>query len=308
MKLYQKLLIALYIFLPLVSEHAFASAITVSPAFRDIVLDERASTKDVSVVFTNQSSKTQTYHLSAVDFGSLNESGGVAFLGVPTTELEHRYGLVSWIKLDRDQIVLPPAGSQKVAVHIENRASLAPGGHYAALIATSEDEPGVSQDKTKVNLHQVIASLLLLRKEGGAEIGLNAAGVSIGKHSLLTMPRTIDLRFQNPGNVHVIPRGIVAIKDPSAKIISKGITNENSDIILPESFRKIPVSLMKVGNAWLPGRYVVLSSFRYDGNNDIRTSSVSFWYAGAIVNILIVIFSLLLIAWVLIFIRKRRSL
>lgn len=265
---------------------AEAAAITVSPAFQDILLPGAVSSKDVSVTFSNQSSSAQTYRLSAVDFGSLDESGGVAFLGVPNSELEHRYGLVSWITLEKDQIFLPPAGSAKVTVHIDNRASLAPGGHYAAILATSTGEPDATQDKTKVNLRQIIASLLLVRKEGGAEIGLNAAGITLGAHGLYNLPKLVTLRFQNPGNVHVVPRGTVIVKDPSGRAVLTGLINENSEIILPQSFRQIRVTLTTLKSAWAPGRYVLISSFRYDGTSDLRTSKVSFWYMGMALTIL----------------------
>jgi hypothetical protein len=264
-----------------------AAAITVSPAFQDILLPAMATSKDVSVTFSNQSSSPQTYRLSAVDFGSLDESGGVAFLGVPSSELEHRYGLVSWITLEKDQIFLPPAGSAKVIVHIDNRASLAPGGHYAAILATSTGDPDASQDKTKVNLRQIIASLLLVRKEGGAEIGLNAAGITLGGHGLFTVPKYVYLRYQNPGNVHVVPRGTVSVKDPSGNIVLSGVINEDSDIIMPESFRKIRVSLTSLKSAWAPGRYTLTANYRYDGTADIRTSKITFWYMGRVLNLLI---------------------
>ena len=285
-----------------------AAALTVSPAFQDILVPAAASSKDAIVTFSNQSSSPQTYRLSAVDFGSLDESGGVAFLGVPNSELEHRYGLVSWITLEKDQIFLPPAGSAKIMVHIDNRPSLAPGGHYAAILATSTGESDTKQDKTKVNLRQIIASLLLVRKEGGAEIGLNAAGITLGKHSLLSLPKFANLRFQNPGNVHVVPRGTVSIKDPSGREVSQGLINENSDIILPESFRKIRVDLAPPKSAWAPGRYTLTARFRYDGTSDIRSSKVSYWYLGMAVNVMILAVFTGLIAVILTkYVKRRRK-
>lgn len=287
---------------------AEAAAITVSPAFQDILLPGAVSGKDVSVTFSNQSSSPQTYRLSTVDFGSLDESGGVAFLGVPNSELEHRYGLVSWITLEKDQIFLPPAGSAKVTVHIDNRASLAPGGHYAAVLATSTGEPDAVQDKTKVNLRQIIASLLLVRKEGGAEIGLNAAGITPGSHGLYSLPKIVTMRFQNPGNVHVVPRGTIQVKDPSGRVVLSGLINENSDIILPESFRKIPVTLTTLKSAWAPGRYTLTASFRYDGTSDVRTSKVSFWYLGMALTLLFLAILAGIVAVIITkFVKRRRK-
>ncbi len=287
---------------------AEAAAISVSPAFQDVLLPSAAASKDISVTFSNQSTSPQTYKLSTVDFGSLDESGGVAFLGVPNSELEHRYGLVSWIKLEKEQIFLPPAGSAKVTVHIDNRASLAPGGHYAAILATSTGEADAATDKTKVNLRQIIASLLLVRKEGGGEIGLNAAGISVGSHSLFSLPKFLTLRFQNPGNVHVVPRGTVSIKDPSGRVVMSGLINENSDIILPESFRKLRVSLTTLRPAWTPGRYSVVSNFRYDGSTDVRTSKVSFWYMGIALTILfLLVFGGIVAVFVTKYVMRRRK-
>ncbi len=290
------------------TDSAHAAAISVSPAFQDVILPSAIASKDVAVTFTNQSSNAQTFRLSAVDFGSLDESGGVAFLGVPTTELEHRYGLVSWMTIERDSVFIPAAGSIKVVIRIDNRPSLAPGGHYAALLATAIADPGTTIDRTKVNLKQVIASLILVRKEGGAEIGLNAAGFTLAKQSPFELPKLAQLRFQNPGNVHVTPRGTVVISDPAGRIVKKGIINENSDIILPQSFRRIKVNLLGISTAWTPGRYTATSSFRFDGNSDMRSSKITFWYLGQGLVLLIGVVLIILFTTIFtVIIKKRRS-
>ena len=262
--------------LPLIAN---AAGVTVSPAFQNIVLSQDMRGKDIIVTFTNQSTLGLNFVLSSADFGTLDESGGVAFLGVPVTELEHRYGLVSWMTFDRNKVFIPPASSKQVQVHIDNRPSLAPGGHYAALLATAVSDAGAISSDPKVSLHQVIASLILVRKDGGAQPGLDLSGITLTPKSWWHLPTSIGLRFHDAGNVHVVPHGTITMKDPGGRVVSKGIINEDSVTVYPESFRKTTSTLQSNRNAWAPGRYTVEASYRFDGSSTAMETT-SFWYLG----------------------------
>ena len=260
-----------------------AAAYTVTPAFQTATLDAQGSA-DVSVELSNNTTTDQSFKLTAADFGSLNESGGVAFLGAPASELSHPYGLVSWLELG-ENVVFVPAG-QRVTIHasVQNRESLAPGGHYGAILATAvNDDTGQPKNVApQVGLHAVLSSLILLTKTGGANPDLKLVSQTFS-HTAFNLPTKLLQRFQNAGNVHVVPRGIVQITDPAGRVVARGSLNEDSVFIFPESFRQIPVTLLPVGHAWLPGRYTITTQYRYDGIEATKTFTQTIWYAGGIV-------------------------
>ena len=290
---------AFALLLPLIAD---AAGVSVSPAFQNVVLSHDMSGKDIIVTLTNKSSVGLNFALSAADFGTLDESGGVVFLGVPVTELEHHYGLVSWMTFDRNRLYIPSAGSKQIQVHIDNRPSLAPGGHYAALLATAISDTGLAGSDPRVNLHQVIASLILVRKDGGAQPGLDLVGFTPMSKSWLRLPNSADLRFHDAGNIHVVPHGTLSMTDPGGEVIAKGIVNEDSVTVYPESFRKMTSVMQKIKAGWLPGRYMLTVSYRFDNDNTVATESTSFWYLGSALTGLLLALILTLsgvILWVL---------
>ena len=118
--------------------------VSFSPALSEISLPADQPSLKTQVTLRNRSAVTQTYALSVVDFGSLDEQGGVAFLGAPSSELDHQYGLASWMKPDLATVQIPGGGSVDITLTVENRPTLAAGGHYGAILATEQSTPGAA--------------------------------------------------------------------------------------------------------------------------------------------------------------------
>ena len=108
---------------------ATSTGFVVSPAFEQLQIKSSALQSQYTLQITNHNATDQIFLLRVVDFGTLDESGGVAFLGAPATELEHKYGLASWMSLEKNTVFVPADKSVGVLVSIENRQSLATGGH-----------------------------------------------------------------------------------------------------------------------------------------------------------------------------------
>ena len=252
----------------------------ISPAFQNVILKAGQDQTQYALQLTNTTLTDQNFRLSAVDFGALDESGGVAFLGTPTSELEHRYGLAAWMSLGTNTVFVAAGKSVQVSVTIANRTSLAPGGHYGAILATAVTDTGKeTAGDPRVNLRQVLSSLVLLTKDGGINAELRLTNQSLNR-SGLRLPSITAQRFQNAGNVHLVPRGTVVVKDPTGRVVSRGALNDGSGTILPESFRRYETPLMTVGAAWLPGRYQAITTYRYDGTQATKTLATDFWYVG----------------------------
>ncbi|HSX02753.1 MAG TPA: hypothetical protein VLI05_05580 [Candidatus Saccharimonadia bacterium] len=276
--------------------HGFA----VSPAFQPVEIAAGQSQVEFELKLTNHASQDQNFRLSAADFGALDEEGGVAFLGQPTGELEHRYGLASWMRLSANAVFVPAGKTVAITVTIDNRASLAPGGHYGAVLATAVTDSGAPvTGSAEVGVRQVLSSLVLVTKDGGAAPSLRLVSQTTDG-GWWHLPGQIDQRFEDDGNVHVVPRGVVEVRDPLGRVVQRAALNAESAVILPESYRNYHTSLLKLALAWLPGRYAVVSTYRYDGTEQTQMLTTSFWYAGQVVIWLTILLALVaagLLGW-----------
>lgn len=255
-------------------DHDTLNGLTVSPAFQEVILDQKEKKADFFVSITNTTGALVTLRITVFDFGSLDESGGVAFLGA-SSNLEKKYALASWMRPEKDVLTLQPDETQKILVTIENRDSLGPGGHYGALTFKTEDTAvqNVSGDTVAVN--QLFSTLVFVKKIGGEIYNLELKGTEY-QNNVAKFQDVVRLRFQNSGNVHVVPRGMVLVSDPLGRLVAKGILNEESGLILPETIRAYPVRLKTLAPSLIPGRYTMEIAYRYDGKDDFMTTSLQF--------------------------------
>lgn len=241
--------------------------IEVSPPLANIVISGGAETP-FAVSVKNHSDAAITLYLSAVDFKSLNETGGAAFLD--TRDPAAKYGLSGWMRLDQKSLDLPAGQSAKVTGAIINREDLAPGGHYGAVLF-SLNPP--LEGRTQIGLRQVASSLIFALKTGGEKYGLRLDSLPGLPRWALGPPAKVRLRFQNTGNVHTAPRGLVTITDPAGRIVSKGTINVDSSLVLPDSYRQLAVGMQRIRPAAAIGNYQVLVQYRPDNSDKIATYS-----------------------------------
>jgi hypothetical protein len=266
---------------------------TVSPPFQEVVIDRDQTKASFSVEITNNGLLSQTLSLSIVDFGTLDESGGVAFLGTKPNDWQKKYGLASWVSLEKDIVIIAAKSSEKINVTIDNKDSLSPGGHYAGLMATLINDTQSGEKKT-VGINQVFASLIFAKKIGGEKYDLFLNRADLNNFYTLKIPDEVKLRFQNRGNVHVVPRGTITIMDPFKRIVASGVINPESAIIIPESFRIYPVVVRAISPAFVPGRYTMTAQYRYDGKEDFSKGQYSLYFFGLFSTIAgLIIFGLL---------------
>lgn len=257
---------ALGVFSPLFVS-AEAKDFSLSPLFHEVTFEASDTEKRVEVEVSNRTDRDAEFVLSAVDFGTLDESGGVAFLG-GGGDFERRYGLASWMRLPTDRMILPAGGTEVIPIVIENKESLSPGGHYGAVAFQMENASGDTLESSLVSVRSSFASLFFVKKSGGEVMNLEYRGVLRMDRDPLGVPGKIFLRFQNAGNAHLVPRGIVTVRDMRGRVVRRSVLNEESGRILPESFRTYTVPLKDIAPAFLPGKYVISVEYRYDGSDE----------------------------------------
>ena len=72
------------------AQAAPTKSIVVSPAYQEATISATQPSKLLTVTYFNRTGNDHTFKLSTADFGSLDESGGVLFLGQPANELGSR--------------------------------------------------------------------------------------------------------------------------------------------------------------------------------------------------------------------------
>lgn len=266
---------------PQIAGAATPAGLTISPIYQQVELAEGQTSAHSIVTVTNNSPVTQTFKFEVSDFGSLDESGGVAFLGESSNDFVKAHGLAKWVTLDQTSATIAAGGKVDIGMTITNDQALAPGGHYAALEAEAQTAPTDAGSRSRVGITQVLSSLLLLLKDGSPPPNLDLVAQGLGGGGLWSLPTSASERFLDEGAVHVVPRGTVAVKDALGRQVMSGALNEDSGIILPSSFRRYQTPLMQLAAAWLPGRYTVTTVYRYDGTTKTKAASYQFWYAGA---------------------------
>lgn len=260
---------------------------SVSPLFSDISLDTTETLKSFFLTVSNTTSDPVVLRISLVDFGSLNESGGIAFLGKESNGT-NRYALASWITPEKDVVTLLPGAEEQIKLTVENKESLSPGGHYAAALFSVEPEEGRSEDaEPNVSLNPTFSALIFAKKEGGIIRELAFKETRIDTRSLWSaLPEKALVRFQNSGNVDLTPRGRIILTDPLGRSVAKGILNEDSARILPESFRNCSVMLRPIAPRLVPGFYTLSTEYRFDGQDNAQSApkqrvfawGVAFWW------------------------------
>lgn len=254
------------LFLPTKPVSASEGTFSVNPLYTDIRLDTE-SEQSFFLEVGNTTNNPIVFRLSFVDFGSLDESGGIAFLG-EGSDLQKRYGLASWLSAEKDVVTVFPQGREKIRFTVANRESLSPGGHYGAVLFRAEKEgDDGNTTSSDVSISPNFTALVFVRKTGGEIRELQYRDL-VFRTDFLGIPDKVSERFQNSGNVHVTPRGVVEVRDPFGRIVRRGILNEESGIILPESYRLYPIALKSLEKAIFPGFYTVSATYRYDGRED----------------------------------------
>jgi hypothetical protein len=248
-----------------------------SPPYIDITVGSSQPENSFYLTVGNNIQTETTFNLSVVDFGSLDETGGIAFLTVNDDKNQRKYALASWISLEKETVTVGVGKTDRVKVTIVNKDSLLPGGHYGAVLATIRTSAQRSADMVGIN--QSLASLIYVLKSGGEIPNLTFKSLEFNKNIFL-FPKTVKLRFQNSGNVHVVPRGKVEIKTGNGMIVALGIINSDSGKVLPESFRVLTLPINRVKSWIMPGIYNLEVSYRYDGREDFSSFKTRVVYIG----------------------------
>src|SRR5258708_23619131 len=254
---YAILLSIIFFLLP---SNIFASSqntigIEVNPSLVELDLDHDDS--KLTLNYNNKTGQTivLTFHIS--DFRESGTAYSISLLN-PKNDQNFSFGLSSWIILDNNSVIIPPYQSINVTAYI-NKAELPPGGHYGAILATISHK----NNPKSILLQQVIATLVFVRSATGKEIEDGRIKNIALDIFFLDFPTTVSFRFENRGNVQLVPYGEIQVRNIFGTLVAKGIINQDSLLVLPQTIRLYKVSILRLQNIILPNIYSLQTNIHY---------------------------------------------
>jgi hypothetical protein len=229
----------------------------------------KGDTLNEIIDITNTSNVTMPVDVQVSDFYPQGDNGQPVYvdpgLGDP------RYSLSKWITIiSNPKPVLAPGQETSINFNITPPADADDGGHYGALLFSSEQQ---SPNGTGSAVIQKVAAIILV------QLGKASPAGSISEfqteHGFYEYPPvTFVTRFDNTGNVHVAPRGGISIYNMFGKKVGIALVNENANNVLPSSERVFDSDW---NTRYAFGRYTALVQLVYDQSGTVVSATTSFW-------------------------------
>ncbi len=228
----------------------------------------------------NKSADSINIKVRIEDFTATGETGQVALIE------KGPQSLTSWTVVEPDTFPLKPGEAKEVIAKI-NVPSQAAGGHYGSFVFSiggGEAAPGTAA------IAQELASLFLIRISGPVSEQLSIAEFKTPAF-LEFGPVPFTLKFQNSGNVHVKPFGLINITDVFGRVV-KDVVVRGETNIFPGASRIVTVSY---DEKWLFGPYKAQAVLNYGSKNESLMATTTFFVfpvriAAAVLLVLFVLY------------------
>ena len=253
------------------------NGLRISPVRTDLTIAPGKS-QTVNISITNVTGAAATFQAIINDFvANSDESGNPAIILDPT-KYAPSHSLKRFVA-PVSTVTLQPGEQKNVPIVINIPANAAGGGYYGAVRFAPADLSGTKGKQ--VSLSGSVGSLILVKVPGDVKEQLSVAGVAVysGKHSsnFFTTNKnlSVQLRFQNEGNIQEAPFGKLLVKDRSNKIIG---TYELNNInppgnVLPDSIRRFTIPI-KTGHL---GEYKIEGNFGYGSSGQLLSVATTIY-------------------------------
>ncbi|MFH0928384.1 MAG: hypothetical protein V1821_02825 [bacterium] len=207
-----------------------AEALMISPVTVEIQAEPGTETMQ-SFVIVNDGASPVVLKLTAEDFRPAGSSGA------PDYFVDDSPGAASkWISFPEQSVTLQAKERRSLEYHLAVPQGVTPGGHYAVVFAAAEKN---STRDSGIQLTPRVGVLLMIRVPGQimAEGRVIGFGLTSGKTTLTHLPADFAVEFQNTGNVHLKPEGVIKIRDAWGTLRAELPVNVESGAALPNSTR-----------------------------------------------------------------------
>ena len=273
------IILAFFLCVPSVFAQAGSLALTITPPIFQMTVTPGTDWKS-AIKVTNNNTYDITVYASVLNFEASGEGGGSRFIPI-VHENEETVGrlLSDWIIVSPQPFPIPAGKSINVPYMIRTPFDAEPGGHYAAIMIGTR--PVVQEEGgSSMKISSLISSLIFAKVEGEVvELG-RIREFSTEKSFYQTPEAQFSLRFENVGNVHMIPRGDIIITNMWGKERGRIKINENIGYgtVLPGVIRNFKYEWTGEDNIFEIGRYSAVATIVY-GEEERQSEyyTTSFW-------------------------------
>jgi hypothetical protein len=219
---------------PTFAQSGGAIGVTVSPITDEFSIKPgQVVSRTIQVI--NPNDRVITLYPVVLDFNTDNENGQPVFF--KAGDESRNYTLSSWITFDREFLRIAKAEQELVKITIAAPADAEPGGHYGAVLFSTEKPELRETNDAEVSVVGLVGTLFLASVPGKVVEKLELEQFNLPLIALSPPVRT-EAVFKNSGNVHVKPKGDIAVKNWSGNQVGTIEINAGSGNVLPESRRR----------------------------------------------------------------------
>jgi hypothetical protein len=216
----------------------------------------------------------------------------------PKLEFERNEERMLWISTDRDRMTLVQMETGKVKLNYAKE--LSPGGHYVALVAELSDNLTAGDEKSQVVLQGMLVTPIFVRAKDGNRLEQLIVGSIETPSVLWSYPKEVILLITNKGNVESTPFSKISVLNSKGEVISSGIINESSSLLLPSTTRRYASLLESKSDFVLPGRYEIRGMIQTSESEvEIRHSFLTLgsWHIYVLVGLTLSVLLLVIVIW-----------
>lgn len=238
-----------------------------------------------------------TIHAEVADFHPSGETGNAVFDNLSHGSAGDTRLMSGWITLPASTITVLPDQSYEIPFSIMVPLNADPGGHYGAIMVGTLPPDNAGGGGASVGA--MLSSLIFLRVPGEVvEEGL-IRDFYTANDVIATPEQSFVLRFENKGNVHLVPQGEIVITNMWGKKRGTITVNEKSSFgnVLPGSTRKFAFEWKGEESIFDIGRYKAEAVLSYGENNKQSAVQTTYFWIIPWGKVSATLFTIVFLAW-----------
>lgn len=245
-----------------------SSGLSAIPPRLELTVQPDGSASQVIKV-RNESKETKTITTEIQDFIVQNSQGTPII--IESNQENNRWAASSWIQISPSTVELKPGETKALTLTVLPPANALPGGHYAMILHTPENDLSLSSTGSSVKTQ--VGTLVYITIPGDIKQSALLQSFTSPKFSEFG-PIDFEATIKNLSDIHIKPVGAINVTNFLGRKISSLELNPNNINIFPYTSRDFQTQLQK---KWLFGRYKAeLKSF-YGTNGGLISSATYFW-------------------------------
>ena len=264
--------------LPSISFAQQGMSLTVTPPLFQFTLTP-GETWASSIKVVNGNDYDLTVYATPIYFESTGENGKGRYVPLSVEDnATSTHSLAGWVDITDGPILVPRGQSKRIPFFITAPEKAEPGGHYASILIGTR--PPDTKGSSEVKVSSMISALLFARVSGDIIEEGRIREFSTEETLYETPEAHFTLRFENTGNVHVLPRGSIIIYNMWGKERGRIDVNREANFgnVFPGAIRNFSFDWVGESNFYDIGRYKAIATLSFGaGERQSDYQEVTFW-------------------------------